>query len=124
VNKQQPELLQELNQAQRELLDLEGDIYVSLRRKYMRHTAFNVSLTEQEQVWLNNHRVLRVGYLTSEMPFSGLDSKGQPDGLIKELLPLLFQDLQGAKGLTFELKGHKHSGELHKDLLAGKIDTG
>jgi len=123
VNRHRPDLRATLEAAQEKLLERNPDIYAGLRRKHLQRTAFRASLTEEERDWLKAHEVIRVGYLEDAMPFSATNERGEADGIIRDIMPQLFKEIQGAEKLRFDLKGYKTSGEMQRLLAQGEIDV-
>ena len=86
VSKKKADLLKQLNQAQI-LMDIEEPNYLSnLRSKYYHSTVSGRALTDAEKNWIENHPLLRVGYLENYIPYSGTDSKGDVTGIVKDVL--------------------------------------
>ncbi len=86
VSKKRADLLKQLNQTQI-LMDIEEPNYLSnLRSKYYHSTVSGRALTDAEKNWIDNHPLLRVGYLENYIPYSGTDSKGDVTGIVKDVL--------------------------------------
>ncbi|WP_027727961.1 ATP-binding protein [Treponema sp. C6A8] len=96
VNKKRPDLLKQLNQAQA-LIDVEEPNYLSnLRSKYYHSTVSGRALTGAEKNWIENHPLLRVGYLENYLPYSGTDAMGNVTGIVKDV----FSRMAGSLGLS------------------------
>ncbi len=96
VNKKRPDLLKRLNQVQ-SMIDVEEPNYLSnLRSKYYHSTVSGRALTEAEKKWIEEHSLLRIGYLENYIPYSGTDSKGNVTGIVKDI----FSRMSGILGLS------------------------
>ncbi len=123
VNKNKPELLSELNDAQ-ELLFTENPGYLStLRNKYYSSTLSSRAFTSSETEWISDHSVLKVGYLNNFMPFSTTDESGKPQGIIKDLAPYLLTQL-GISSITCEFVGFDKYDDIIKAIADESIDVG
>ena len=70
VNKERPDLLEELNHAQTLLTVDEPNYLNSLNEKFYSHTLYSRAFSEMEKEWINTHAEFRVGYLNNYLPYS------------------------------------------------------
>ena len=82
-----------------------------------------LALTEEENLWLEDRDVLRVGYLESYLPFSGTGESSQATGLVKDIVPLMIDSIGAASVPRIEYTGFTRSEDMYKALDAGEIDT-
>jgi diguanylate cyclase (GGDEF)-like protein len=121
VSKNRPDLLQQYNEALIEL-DNEEPYYVTLlSKKYFENNTVIKYLSDKEKKWLNEHKKLTVGYLDNYLPFCDTDSKGNPIGLMVEIIPKIFENLN-VKDLKIEYKAYSNGNKLLSDTKKGKID--
>ncbi len=119
VNKNRPDILEELNAAQEEILS-GSPYYISrLQDTYFNSYVSAQELTEKEQAWLQAHPQLRVGYLKNYMPFCGGSDDGrEPRGLLADLL----EELSNYTGVQFLSAGYDDYGKMIQDMENGEID--
>ena len=123
VNKNKPELLTELNEAQ-EMLFTENPGYLStLRNKYYSSTLSSRAFTESETNWLSTHTDIRVGYLNNFMPYSSTDENGNPQGIIKDVIPYLLKEL-GIDSVNCKFVGFDRYDDIVKAIADDEIDLG
>lgn len=123
VSASRPDLLAELNETQKMLLERDGDIFVNLRAKYMRKSNFRRSLLAGERKWLEQHGEMRVGYLKDRQPFSWETADRKANGLVKEMMPYLFEDIPEASELKFSFTGFNTPAEMYKAVIDGRVDV-
>ncbi len=122
VSKSRPDLLAELNAAQTELAVNEPNYINNLRNKYYSVSISSRALSEAEKQWLLEHNELRVGYLNNYLPYSDTDSSGAVNGLVKDLVPKIVEEL-GITDMTVSYKGYDSYDAMISDLENGTIDT-
>ncbi len=93
VNIKRPELLQQLDEAQNQLMIEEPNYLNSLKLKYYPSSIISRSFSDSEKEWLSSNNSLSVGYLNNYMPYSDTDKNGNITGLVKDLLPEMLQEL-------------------------------
>ena len=119
VNKDRPELLAELNEAQKEILT-DYPYYVSrLQDKYFNmNEGFN-ELTEDEQEWLRAHPELRIGYLTNYMPYCDKDGHDRdPVGMLTDVL----EEFSDYMGVDFSSEEFENYNKMIQALERGEVD--
>ena len=96
VTSNRPDLLEELNAAQEEIISVTPHFVSQLQNRYLSQNATPQALTEKEHEWLAAHPDLRVGYLKDYMPYCSMnENTGEPMGILPELLAE-FADYTGA----------------------------
>ena len=85
VNKQKPELLRELNEAQTNMLNDEPYFRSALSSKYFASSVSVQAFSPIERAWLKEHDTLTVGYLNNYLPYSDTDSSGEATGVIRDV---------------------------------------
>lgn len=93
VNKQRPDLLDELNYAQDRLLAANPLLIEDLRHKWSKQSVLYSTLTESERNWIENHSELRVGYYGDNLPYCGKDKDGNVSGIIKDVVEEILSKL-------------------------------
>lgn len=78
-----------------------------------------VPLTPQEQQWLAEHRVLKVGVMADWAPMEFVDQHGKFSGVTDDILQRLNQRL----GTNFTAVPYLHWPDLEADFAAGKLDV-
>ena len=122
VSKTRPDLLAELNAAQTELAVNEPNYVNSLRNKFYPVSISSRAFSNAEKEWLESHSELRVGYLNNYLPYSDSDSSGAVNGVVKDLVPRLVEEL-GISNITLSYKGYDSYDSMISDLEKGDIDT-
>ena len=94
VSKKRADLLADLNIAQTELSVDEPNYINFLRSKYYPVSISSRAFSESEKKWLAGHDSLHVGYMNNYLPYSGTDSAGGVNGLLKDLIPRMLKELR------------------------------
>lgn len=119
VSRSSPEILSELNKAQKEILSNVPYYTSRLQDKYYNNNELQKSLLQKEKDWVSRHASLKVGYLTNYMPFCGTDAEsGKPMGMLRDLL----NSISGYTGLQFTSNGYDDYGAMIQALESGEID--
>ena len=122
VNSHRPDLLAALNRAQDQLAVEEPNYINSLRIKYYASSITSRALSDAENEWLKDHRVLRMGYLNHYLPYSDTDVGGDATGLVRGLMPKILEEL-GVDGLDISYQGYDSYDAMIADVDGGKIDA-
>jgi signal transduction histidine kinase/CheY-like chemotaxis protein/HPt (histidine-containing phosphotransfer) domain-containing protein len=122
VNINRQDLLDDLDRAQNQLSIEEPNYINSLRIKYYPSSISSRSFSDDEKEWLSGHNSLTIGYLNNYLPYSDTDSHGQATGLVKELVPLMFDEL-GLRDLKVTFKGYDKYDDMISDIGASKVDA-
>ncbi len=123
VNKNKPDLLAELDDAQNLLLAENPGYISSLRNKYYSSTLSSRAFTASEKDWISLHDIIKIGYLNNFLPFSTTDEEGNVNGLIKDLIPYIFKEL-GLNNIKFEFIGYDKYDDIVQAINKDEIDAG
>ncbi|WP_462331525.1 HD domain-containing phosphohydrolase [Schwartzia sp. (in: firmicutes)] len=122
VSAQRPDLLDELNKAQRQLTSEDPTYIASLRGKYYPSTISSRAFSDEEKAWLKTHLSLKVGCLTHYLPYSDVNADGSMTGLVTDLLPLMFEDME-IQGIDISYVPYEDYGAMVDDVENGTIDV-
>lgn len=122
VNSRRPDLLAALDQAQDQLMVEEPNYINSLRIKYYASSIASRALSDAEKEWLQDHRVLRMGYLKHYLPYSDTDADGDVTGLVQALMPKILEEL-GINGLDIAYTGYDNYDVMIADVDSRRIDA-
>lgn len=87
VNKERPDLLEDLNFAMNRLQDENRYYNQQMFDKFFKRTGANVFLSEDEVNWLSQHRTIRVGYQDHILALCASDKEtGELTGALKDYL--------------------------------------
>ncbi len=117
-----PDLLARLNSAQESLHAEEPGWLGALRTRHYPASIGGRAMSAAEKSWIGSHRTLRIGYLENYLPYSGMDSRGQASGMVRELVPRMLA-LLDAEMLETSFRGFSSYGGMIKALAAGAIDV-
>ena len=91
-----------------------------LGHKYHNATLSSMQLTDAEQQWLDERdRVLRLGLLDGNMPYSDRTV----DGTVTGLIPALAETMQQALDITVDMHCYESTEALQTALLQGSVDV-
>ena len=121
INKNRPDLKEELDSAMRALED-EAPFYTADLYKRYFSMDYTPILTGEEKAWLKEHGAIRMGFLTSDSGVSTFDpATGEFTGVITDYIQFA-ADCLGNQELEFQLVGYD-SKEAELDALkSGEID--
>lgn len=121
INKDRPELKEELDSAMRALEDADPFYTADLYKRYF-SLDYTPILTGEEKAWLKEHGAIRMGFLTSDSGVSVYDpSTGGITGTITDYIQFAIGCL-GNQELEFQMVGYD-SKEAELDALkSGEID--
>ncbi len=122
VNKNRPDLLSALNEAQSLLAAEEPNYIPSLRTKYYPASVSVRALSASERAWTDTHHSLRVGYLENYLPYSNTNKQGHVTGIVKDLIPAILETL-GVADIAVSYVGYKSYDDMVADMSSGKIDV-
>ncbi len=122
LSKLRPDLTEELNRAQEDLLTDEPNFINSLRSKYYHVSIQSRAFSENEKRWIMEHGEMRVGYLNNYLPYSDTDAGGKPRGIIKDIIPRMMEGLD-LEGISVYFVDYTNYDEMISDLATGIIDT-
>lgn len=120
VNKDRPDLLEELNTAMNRIQEENRYYNEELFEKYFANTESKTFLTTGEKKWLVEHGPIRVGYRNDYLPFCTEDpSTGEMTGALSEIL------VQAAKDqpeVEFETVACPSAVDALEALKRGEVD--
>ena len=121
VSKKRPDLKEELDQAMQKI-EKENPFYEEdLYKRYLLANPIEI-LTDEEQNWLEQHGVIRVGYLKNDVGISLVDAESEePVGIINDYISLA-SDCLGEKNIEFQLTGFDSQEEELQALKDNRID--
>ena len=118
INKQREDLLNELNQATKQIL--QSDWYYNERvylKYYGKSSVASSGLSQSEIDWLKEKQSIKIGYMKNTLPYS--DEK---DHQLIGLLNAFVNHLETRFHLTVETKGYDSFSAMQTDLNQGSID--
>ena len=122
INKNRPDLKQELDVAMNRLLEDNRDFTRQLTDKYNAASTVTSFLNNDEKEWLSRHSTIRVGYRADYMPFCVYDEKTKAlNGMLAEYLTFA-RDCEKNAELNFETYPFETTNEALKALADGEID--
>ena len=122
VNKQKPDLLVQLDEAQTQMATEEPNFLNSLRARYYGVSVKARAFSEKEREWLAAHDTLHIGYLEHYLPYSDTDRQGQVTGLIRDYMPDLLKAL-GIDHIAITYSGFSSYDNMIAAMSAGEIDA-
>lgn len=121
VNINRPDILEELNNAQA-LIAVEEPFYLkNLESKYYSGSVSSLDFSDAEKEWIDNNIELDIGYIEDFLPYCGTDDNGNVTGIIKDIIPELFDDLN-ISDIAINYHGYKSYNEMLEDLKNSNID--
>ena len=121
VNKNRPDLLNELNFAMSKIND-ENRFYDDyLYNKYLKSSGTNALISIDELNWLAQHGTIRVGYLDNFAPFCEKSMTGDLNGVLKNYLELAENCTKNAT-LKFDTKSYSTLKDAFQALENNEID--
>ena len=121
VNKNRPDLLNELNFAMSKINE-ENRFYSDyLNSKYLKTSGTTAFLPNDELNWLAQHGTIRVGYLNNFAPFCDSSMTGGVNGVLKNYLELAANCTKNAT-LDFDTKSYSTLQAAFQALVDNEID--
>ena len=121
INKNRPDLLNELNFAMGKVSD-ENRLYDDyLYNKYLKTSGTNAIIANDELNWLAQHGTIRVGYLNDFAPFCDRSISGETDGVLKKYLELAAICTKNAV-IQFDTKAYSTLKDAFQALVDNEID--
>ena len=122
VNKSRPDLLKELNSAQKLLAAEEPGYLTDLKAKYYSVSVGAMAFSQAERDWLNTHDTLTIGYLENYLPYSETDAQGNVTGIVSDIVPAIL-DALGMQDITVTYCGYQSYDDMIAGINAGDIDA-
>ena len=121
INKDRPDLKEELDNAMRALEDADPFYTADLYKKYF-SLDYIPALTGEEKAWLKEHGAIRMGFLTSDSGVSTYDpATGEITGTITDYIQFA-RDCLGNQELVFQMVGYDSQKAELDALKSGEID--
>ena len=121
INKDHPDLKEELDNAMRALEDADPFYTADLYKKYF-SLDYIPALTGEEKAWLKEHGAIRMGFLTSDSGVSTYDpATGEITGTITDYVQFA-RGCLGNQELEFHLVGYDDKEAELNALKSGEID--
>ena len=121
INKDRPDLKEELDNAMRALEDADPFYTADLYKKYF-SLDYIPALTGEEKAWLKEHGAIRMGFLTSDSGVSTYDpATGEITGTITDYIQFA-RDCLGNQELVFQMVGYDDKEAELNALKSGEID--
>ena len=121
INKDRPDIKEELDSAMRALEDAEPFYTADLYKRYF-SLDYTPILTGEEKAWLKEHGAIRMGFLTSDSGVSVYDpSTGEITGTITDYIQFAIGCL-GNQELAFQMVGYDSKEAELGALKSGEID--
>lgn len=122
INKNRPDLKQELDVAMNRILEDNRNFNQQLTERFNEASSIASFLTVDEKNWLAEHGTIRVGYLDSYMPVCSLDAAtGTLTGALADILAFANTSELNAR-LNFETRPFESVEAALQSLGAGEID--
>ncbi|MCR4695069.1 MAG: transporter substrate-binding domain-containing protein [Pseudobutyrivibrio sp.] len=98
VNKDRPDLMEDLNAAHEALLRQRPGYNGDLKYNYYREKDESARLTSEEMAWIEENPNVRIGFLNHYMPYCGLE-----DGKVIGILATIIEEVEEKTGLSCQL---------------------
>lgn len=122
VNKQRPDLLQELNQAMASIQEENRYYNSQMYEKFFTRVEANAFLNEKETQWLATHPTIRVGYQDNYLAFCTADEEtGELTGALKDYLAFASNGFENAR-LDFVAVSYPTAAAALEAVQQGEID--
>ena len=121
INKDRPDLKEELDNAMRALEDANPFYTADLYKRYF-SLDYTPILTGEEKAWLKEHGVIRMGFLAGDSGVSTYNpSTGEITGTITDYIQFA-KDCLGNQELEFQMVGYDSKEAELNALKSGEID--
>ena len=123
VSKARDDILKELEEAQNMLAMEEPNYVANLQSKYYSSSVLSHTFSAAERAWLSENKTLEIGYLNDYLPYSATDKDGNVNGIIKDIIPKMLDDLD-IRDIEVSYIGYDSYDEMVSALRDEKIDAG
>ena len=122
INKNRPDLKQELDVAMNRILEENRNFNQQLTEKFNEASAISSFLTQDEKAWLAEHGTIRVGYLDDYLPICSLDEDSHAlTGALSDILAFAQTSEMNAE-LSFEPRPFDSVEAALESLAGGEVD--
>lgn len=122
VSRYRSDILSELDTAQNMLAADEPDYLNYLNHKYFPVSVSSRAFSAAEKEWIDTHSEIRIGYLENCLPYSDTGKSGSVTGLIKDLIPEIFNDF-GLNKINVTYTGYKSYDDMIAAVQTDMIDA-
>lgn len=123
VQKNRPDLLEDLNKAQALIHELKPYYTTELYNKYFNNLLISKKLTVSELDYIKTHRLIRIGCLKDNLPYTGINiNTMKPEGMIVDWLSLLKRELE-LNQVFFTYVFYDSQDEMIDALKNDKVDA-
>ncbi|WP_294413683.1 transporter substrate-binding domain-containing protein [uncultured Ruminococcus sp.] len=122
VSRYRSDILSELDTTQNMLAADEPDYLNYLNHKYFPVSVSSRAFSANEKEWIDTHSEIRIGYLENCLPYSDTGKSGSVTGLIKDLIPEIFNDL-GLNKINVTYTGYKNYDDMIAAVQTDMIDA-
>ncbi len=118
-----PDLLKDIHDAWEKTTSINKYQFTRLEEKFFSDVVVSKTLSADEVEWVKGHQVFRVGYMNHFLPFSStLEESGEATGIVKDIIPLMLENVGVKDKLRVEYKSFDNSDDMYVSLLAGDVD--
>ena len=119
VNKNRPDILEELNSALREIQTTDPYYNEATYSRYITSSLSNAYLSKKERKWLNEHDfTVRLGYLSGNLPYCDETEENE----VKGLLAVIAETFRETFGIQVETISYSSIDEIFTAAFNGEID--
>ena len=122
VSSRRSDILSELDTAQNMLAADEPDYLNYLNHKYFPVSVSSRAFSAPEKEWIDTHSEIRIGYLENCLPYSDTEKNGSVTGIIKDLIPEIFNDL-GLNKINVTYTGYSSYDDMIAAVQTDMIDA-
>lgn len=122
VNKQRPDILEDVNRAQQLLKQESPHFRNDLTRMWSKDSVLTGTLLPHEREWLANHDTFTVGFLDDCLPYGTQEEGGHITGLVQDIVPEIFNVL-GHNNIKLEYKAYPTSQAMIEGLVNHEVDV-
>ncbi len=123
ANKERADLIEDINSATAKVQNNDLFFFSRLQEQYFSETVLSRNLTPEEKNWIENHKVLRVGFFDNYLPFSSLDRNGTPTGACIEAVREIIKKLKLEDELNVEFICYRDQRAGYKAVESGEVDV-
>lgn len=122
VNKNRPDLIEELNMAMAEIQDEDPYFNEKISKERIYYSKTNTLLAPQQEDWLKEHGEIRIGYRDNYLPFCSTDAEtGELTGALKDFLAHAANNLN-SPNLSVKTIPYDSTEDALQALKSGEVD--
>ena len=119
--KSRPDLKEEMDGAQRQLLEADPYFNQKMANKYHQKNIAEPHLSNKELEWLEKHGTVRVGYLRKTLAYCDEGSDGKPIGVLGTVFANMEQRFHNSP-IEIEYKAYDNVSDLRQALAEDEVD--